>query len=906
MIFFVSCPAAMRANTKVATLRRRRLNILRTLARAMRVTPLLILFAIVGPALYAQSPAADWRTIETAHFHVHFPREYEQWATRAASRLESIREAVSKEVGFTPAQVVDVVVMNPIAEANGSAWPLLKSPRMIFYAEPPGPDESIGNYTDWIDLLAIHEYAHTAHMLRPSRNPLERALVPFDPIVFRAPRWVLEGYATVIEGRLTGAGRPNGTFRALLLRRWAEAGRLPSYGELDASRKFFGGSMAYLMGSAFLEWLEQKRGPDSLRNLWLRLTARHRRSFDEAFTGVFGDRADRLYGRFLAELTTSAIELDRARTLQEGELFQETSRNSGEPAVSPDGKQIGIVIRDRDQPDKLVIWSTGEPAEEEKKFKERVEKILERDPEDVGPLREKPLPRKAIHTLILPDGGDINTPRWMPDGKSILFSHRAPDAEGFLHFDLYRWDFENVTRVTHLADVREADPYPDGVSAVAVQSRYGITQLATVHLADGSLITATSELPSYEVIYTHPRVSRDGRFAYVAHTRGEWTLFVDGKPVPLPGDASSPEWMGSSVIATVAKGGFAELHRDGVIITTTRGGAFDPAPSPDGRIFFMSLDPDGYVLRVLPANTNAATFTPPPAPFAPIPPHLVTQSLPKSHAYGLGRQEFSWFAGTNVARGHRALEAGARLGDVVGRLDTLLIASIGSGNAPEGVALASTWRGWPIELQAHAFRTDDDTGIELRARWTHYRLALESGRLARLRGADETSALLFANASYSLRHVFGSWRIEESLRVDVDDAHQRGILGASLRSGSFRIAAQVQHDRGDELVLGGLASSILPRSAYAHRILDPALPVAALRGSDYDGWRIESTVPGLPFTAFYQRHELGGARLSVYGLEAELHSDPFPILKLPALGLTAGVARANQRTNWWLGMRWRP
>jgi hypothetical protein len=864
----------------------------------MRAQLLLILFAIVSPALYAQSPAADWRTIETAHFRVHFPREYEPWAARAASRLESIREAVSKEVGFTPQQVVDVVVMNPIASANGSAWPLLKSPRMIFFVEPPGPDESIGNYTDWIDLLAIHEYAHTAHMLRPSRNPLYRSLIPFDPIVFRAPRWVLEGYATVIEGRLTGAGRPNGTFRALLLRRWAEAGRLPSYGELDASRRFFGGSMAYLMGSAFLEWLEQKRGPDSLRNLWLRLTARQRRSFDEAFTGVFGERPDRLYGRFLAELTTSAIELDRTRVLQEGELFQETSRNSGEPAVSPDGKQIAIVIRDRDQPDKLVIWSTGEPVEEEKKFDERVKKILERDPEDVGPVREKPLPRKAVHSLILPDGGDINTPRWMPDGKSILFSHRMADAEGFWHFDLYRWDFEKVTRITHLADVRDADPYPNGISAVAVQSRYGITQLATVSLDSGAVMTATSELPPYDVIYTHPRVSRDGRFAYVAHTRGEWTLFVDGKPVPLPGDASSPEWMGNSVVATVAKGGFAELHRDGAVITTTRGGAFDPAPSPDGRIFFMSLEPDGYVLRVLPNNPAPVTFTPPPPPLTPIPPHLATQTLPKSHPYGLGRQEFSWFTGTNIARGQRALEVGARLGDVIGRLDTTLIASIANGDAPKGVALASAWRGWPIELQAHAFRTDDDDGIELRARWEHYRLALDAGVLS--------NEFAFANASYSTRHVFGSTRIEESISVDIDNDHQRGILGASLRTGSLRLAAQVQHDHGDNLLLGGLASSILPRSAYAHRILDPALPVAALRGSDYDGWRIESTVPGLPFTAFYQRHELGGARLSVYGLQVDGQSDPFPILKLPALDFTAGVARADQHTNWWLGMRWRP
>jgi hypothetical protein len=879
------------------------------------------LLILAGPALYAQAPSADWRTVETAHFRVHYPAEYEAWSMRAASRLESIREAVSKEVGFAPPQVVDVLVMNPVAQANGAALPLLASPRMIFFAEPPGPDEQLGAYGHWIDLLTVHEYAHTAHLLRPSRNPLERFLLPLNPITLRAPRWVIEGYATVIEGRLTGAGRPTSTFRALVLRRWAESGRLPTYGELNSSRRFAGMSMAYLMGSAFLEWLEQhgaagsQPAGDSLRNLWARMTARNRRSFDEAFAGVFGERPDRLYGRFLAEVTASAIAIDKGRTLQEGELWQETPRNSGEPAVSPDGKQIAVVLRERDEPEQLVIWSTGPPDEEEKKFGERVEKMLERDPEDVAPLRVKPLPRKNVHSLTMPDGGDILTPRWTRDGKSLVFAHRTPDADGFLHFDLYRWDFDRLTRITHLADVHDADPLPDGSTAVAVRSRYGATQLVNVDLETGA-VTPRNEA-SIDVVYTHPRVSPDGaHVAYVAHSSGRWTLYVDDQPRTLPGDASSPEWMSRDAIVTsVSRVGFAELYRGSEQITSSRGGVFDPAPSRDGRIFFMTLDPDGFVMRVVRASDaplealedarTTLSLVPaiPPEPPTPVP--FAAETLNSPHAYGLGRQEFSTFSSTNIARGQRAFEIGARLGDVVGRLDTVLIASLASGDAPQGVELASAWRGWPVDLQAHAYHTNDDDGLELRARWSHYRLTLEGGgHLARQAGG--TPAPLFASAAYSMRQVLGTWRLEEGARVDVDDGHQRGVIQAAIRSSSFRLAARLQHDRGDDLVLGGLPSSILPRSAYARRLLDPALPVATLAGSDYDGWRIESKVPALPFTAFYQRHELGGARISLYGLEAELHSDPLPIVKLPGLDATIGVARANDRTNWWLGMRWRP
>ncbi|MFP5246227.1 MAG: TolB family protein, partial [Thermoanaerobaculia bacterium] len=533
---------------------------------------------------------------------------------RAASHLESIRLDVSKEVGFTPPQTIDVIVMNPFASPNGLAWPLLDTPRMIFFAEPPGPDEQLGAYGHWIDLLAVHETAHIVHMLRPSRNPfqrlLEKSVLPLNPITLRAPRWVLEGYATVVEGRLTGAGRPSSTLRALILRRWAENGRLPSYGQLNSDRRFAGMSMAYLMGSAYLEWLEQRGGPDSLRNLWSRLTARHKRSFNEAFTGVFGESPERLYGQFVAELTASAIAIRRAGPLQEGELFQETPRASGDPAASPDGTQLAVVIRDRDEPERLVIWSTAPPTEEQKKLDERLKKILARDPEDVAPLRTKPLPREAVHELTMPDGGDIENPRWMPDGKSILFSHRAPDGDGVLHYDLYRWDFKTLTRVTQLADVRDADPLPDGRTAVAVRSRYGATQLVTIDLATG---TATPRnAATIDQVETHPRVSPDGtRIAHVAHRGGRWTLYVDETPLTLPGDPASPEWLSNDeLLVTVFTRGFAELHRvriggDATAVTRTSGGAFNAAPAKDGRVFFMSLDPDGYVVRMLPAMTTA-------------------------------------------------------------------------------------------------------------------------------------------------------------------------------------------------------------------------------------------------------------------------------------------------------------
>jgi Tol biopolymer transport system component len=893
-------------------------------------------FLLLAPALLAQGPAHDWRTIELPHFRVHYPVEYQAWATRAAERLEAIRLEVANEIGYTPPQVIDVLVVNPVAEPNGSAWPLLDSPRMILYAEPPGPDEVIGAYGHWIDLLAVHETAHVVHMLRPARNRWERLIgktvIPLAPILFSSPRWVLEGYATVIEGRLTGAGRPSSTIRALILRRWAENGRLPTYSQLDSDQRFLGMSMAYLMGSAYLEWLERRAGPGSLRSLWARQTARERRSFDEAFIGVFGDSPERLYGQFAAEVTASAMALRRA-PLQEGSLFQETSRASGDPAASPDGKQLAFVVRGRSQPERLVIWSTAEAADEEQKFNERIAKILERDPEDVAPVRTKPLARKPVHELTMPDGGDISGPRWTRDGRAILFAHRVPDAEGVLHFDLYRWDFVSLRRITRLADVRDADPIDDQ-TAIAVRSRFGATELVTVDLATGAVTPRGAA--SIDTVITHPRVSPDGkRIARVIHQGGRWTLIAGDVPIVLPGDPATPEWISNDeLLVTVFLRGFAELHRvslDGKTTGVTRagGGAFQPAPSSDGRAFFMSLEPDGFVLRVLEALTAApalpsydASLVPalPPVPASPSPASGPAGFSPpdsnrlaearRSTSYGIGRQELSWLSSGTYAPGQRSMEVGVRLGDVVGRLDTLLVASFATDNMPQGVALSSAWRGWPVELHGHLHRAEDDDGGELRARWARRfplsRLTIEGG------ASDE---LVFASGAFSTRQHFASTRLDASVRVEIDEEHYRVVLGGAARVGSLRLAARYQHDAGATVTLGGASSAILPRSRYALRILDPALPASILAADQYDGWRVETTLPGVPLNAFYQRHELGGTRLSLAGVEGTLLSEPFPILKAPGLELGVGVARVLDApvaldlrgdTKWWLTMRWRP
>src|SRR5438105_2309885 len=83
----------------------------------------LLTLALVGasPRVHAQSmepyvpirPNDAWRTLETAHFTFHFPRELEPWTRDVATRIESERDAVRRLVGFAPPDRVTVLVADP-------------------------------------------------------------------------------------------------------------------------------------------------------------------------------------------------------------------------------------------------------------------------------------------------------------------------------------------------------------------------------------------------------------------------------------------------------------------------------------------------------------------------------------------------------------------------------------------------------------------------------------------------------------------------------------------------------------------------------------------------------------------------------------------------------------------------
>jgi hypothetical protein len=189
--------------------------------------------------------------------------------------------------------------------------------------------------------------------------------------------------------------------------------------------------MAYLGGSAYLGWLEARSAdPKVFQTLWTHLAGR--RGFDAAFEATFGFGPRDGYQRFCAELTHTALELERrvkAEGLREGELVTQLKGWATDLALSPDGSKLLARVLDPKKPG-LWVWDLKAPRP--KPATKNPE-----EPADHAPLAPILPPTRRLGRI---HGAVPWKPRWASE-DSIAFLLRLPNAEGVLQPQENRWTF---------------------------------------------------------------------------------------------------------------------------------------------------------------------------------------------------------------------------------------------------------------------------------------------------------------------------------------------------------------------------------------------------------------------------------------------------------------------------------
>jgi hypothetical protein len=748
--------------------------------RSLLATLLACLLGVAAqlPAQYQTRSWLEWRTIDAGRFALHFPVDLEPWARVVAGRIVGIDSAVSRMTGFRPPQRIDVVMDDPFRIPNGSAWPLIDEPALVLWATPPSPREDIGTFVSWADMLATHEFAHLSHLLRPTRNPLQSLLwklapVELGPISRKAPRWLIEGYATYVEGHITGSGRPHGVWRPTILRQWAIEGVLPSYAQLDGMKGMYGGDFAYLAGSSFIEWLTARHGDSTLVALWRRMSARRDRGFSEAFSGVYGEAPDVLYGRFAAELTAASKQaeaLARQLAADSGTIIQHLARETGDPAISHDGGRAAIMLASATRPGRVVIWTTI--AEPDSAAERAARTLLARDPEDVAPIRVFPPPKRALATLHAIGNQPYQDPRFFRDGRVLVWRNTAV-GDGSWMPDLYAWDPQrgSVEQLTRRANVRNGDPSPDGSTIVATRCGGGTCDLVMVDARTGAVSTlaAGSDTRSFH----RPRFSPSGQsIAVTMRANGMWQVgLLDLSGGSLRAitagsvDFFDPSFADDSTLVATSNGGgvlnIVRLRINGTVLgrlTSVTGAAVAPVVNPaDGAVWFLSLHARGWDVRAARVNLTpdapAATIgdasdklvNPRPLPDAPV-------SAPRSYSPG---RKWVYFPGGSVVHDGAAIVLGLANTDPVGKLEVLgqLAKSLGpaSLNAPlEGVAISLTRRSLVSQnISAFALRQDGPFWQSTRggAAWLDFAHRVERFSFRALTGATWSRARGVEHAS---------------------------------------------------------------------------------------------------------------------------------------------------------------
>jgi hypothetical protein len=336
-------------------------------------------------------------------------------------------------------------------------------------------------------------------------------------------------------------------------------------------------------------------------------------------------------------------------------------------------------------------------------------------------------------------------------------------------------------------------------------------------------------------------------------------------------------------------------------LTRVTGGAFDPAPTPDGRqVFFLELTAGGVSLRRLdlagprpgpsaPRIEPAFPVLPPERP--PGRPGPLVASAPADRPYDLWEtQTIRSLVNFALGPSGNTAQLGIDGADVIGRLHWIAAGSIGSAAGPRGGTIAAAYRGWPVEVSAQVFSSLEKPGSQgLVSRpaldqeraggwaggswgrpftWGWVRVEAGAGATridALVDGRSFTRGLGSLSASASYRRTRNRW----GFALAAETAGTLGsTAGSAWRQGSAAVrvsgiapfarltfAASGGETGGDPsrfdlFSIGGLPSAILPRGLDRNRILVSALPADVQIGGRYESLRVELAVAAFPVVLY--------------------------------------------------------
>ena len=759
--------------------------------RLARAAALALLCARAAPAAaQPYDPAYHWRTLETPHFRIHFHQGEEDLARRVAATAERAHAVLSPLLGYSPSSGTEVVLSDDSDLANGLTTPLPYD-TIRLYATPPPEISELNAYRDWLSTLVFHEYVHILHLDHVEGVPqglnhvFGKLLAPNG----LTPSWMAEGLAVLHEAD-GDPGQDSGRNRSAIFDMYARSLSLepPGFPRLDQasnpSLEWPLGSIPYLLGGRFMEFLEERSGDGAIAGYIARQGAQiwpyAPSHVGEPFFGASFPELWEEFGRRQEARARETLERVRKRPVTRPRRITWRGGTAGWPRFSADGRTIAYLAYDLDRGYQL--------------------------------LQVTPEGRPAGRTVRVEGGDGLSL-----SGQAAVLS-RPEVYRGYrLYDDLWRLELESgrLHRLTRGARASEPALSADGAVLVDVRRSTPGEMAVERRRVDGSGAETLFEEAGVQVYA--PAISPDGhRIAFAIQRAGRRDLLLldEGRRVQVTDDGAidaSPAFTpdGRWLLFSSDRGGVYNLYAWPVgeclaggggcalrQVTNVETGAFQPTVSPDGRtIAFVTYTRAGYDIATLPFDPEG-WLDPEPAPTAEPPPALPDPVAAPSHPFHpwptLGPT--FWFPLPGVDPNGPTYGALTGGGDVLGLHRYALAAWAGPQSRQVGYSAAYVggWS-WPlVDLASSRTVVSARDGLGLESVWTLADLGLDFtfprlewwalvrlGWAGTLRGVRDATSTAHVPEDLGRADAFGS---QLTLQATWSDA-QRFVRSISAEEG---------------------------------------------------------------------------------------------------------------------------
>jgi len=547
----------------------------------------------IAQAAVNHDSALAWQTLRGKHFLVHYHDGADAQAREVLAIAERVHARLTPLFRWEPAAPTEIVVSDEFDISNGSATPFPAN-RITLWLAPPDDINTLEAHAGWIEMVLQHEYTHILHLDKTAGVPrvvrefLGRAPLLFPSVFPNAfqPSWLIEGLAVYHEtDRARGIGRGHSSLFDMYMRMEVAGGMKPLRQINQEVDTWPAGAVPYLYGVQFYNHIAARHGVDAITR-WVdnysenlvpyRILSNTKQTVGKPLDTVWQEFERDRTEHYRAQL--AAID---ARGVHAGERLTHNGYQASQTRALADGTILYMAFDGRSHP-ALMLLRPGE--------------TVPRTLAEVNPYA-----RLDVHPTA---------------GALVAQPERCRNAR--VVYDLYRVDIATgrVTRLTHCARYRQAVWHPDGARIAAVHHRLGRSRLDALD-ADGRFVETLWQGTGDEVVGDLDW-SADGERIVAAVWRREsgwnlemfslgerrWRMLTHAGAI-----AMQPRFArdGNSVLFSSDHGGVYNLRRvdlaSGRVTTLTNvaGGAFYPAQTADGTLYYIGYSPSGFDLyRVRP------------------------------------------------------------------------------------------------------------------------------------------------------------------------------------------------------------------------------------------------------------------------------------------------------------------